>query len=499
MAQFVGAVDQGTTSSRFIVFDKQGTIKGVAQEEFEQIFPNPGWVEHDPMAIWHSVENTIKGALKDAGVEAKDLVAVGVTNQRETSILWDKATGKPFYNAIVWQDTRTDKICNKLMEDGGQGRWIQKTGLPVSTYFSCTKVRWILDNVPGVQEKAEKGEVLFGTVDTWVIWNLTGGPNGGIHVTDVSNASRTQLMNIHTCQWDDDILKVLNIPKAILPKIMPSSKVYGTCKGALAGVPVAGDLGDQQAAVFGQTCFANGEGKCTYGTALCLLYNTGTKPVFSTAGLLTTVGYKIGDDGDVYYILEGTNATGGVVVQWLRDNLGIIAKASEVEALANSVDDNGGVYFVPAFSGLFAPYWQNDARGVIAGLTRYATKAHIARAALESLCYQTKEMMDSFATDWGTKFTTLKVDGGAVYNDTLMQFLADMLNLQVIRPKVTETTAAGAAYAAGLAVGYWKSIEDLKANWAVDKTWEPKMSVEEREKKFKGWVKAVERTMKWID
>ena len=499
MAQYVGAIDQGTTSSRFIVFDKKGNIKGVAQEEFEQIFPNPGWVEHDPMAIWGTVQSTIEGALKNAGIEAKDLVAVGVTNQRETTVVWDKYTGKPFYNAIVWQDTRTDKICNELEKDGGQGRWIEKTGLPITTYFSCTKVRWILDHVPGLQQKAERGEVLFGNIDTWVIWNLTGGPNGGLHITDVSNASRTQLMNIHTCQWDDDILKVLNIPKVMLPKIMPSSKVYGVCTGVLEGIPVAGDLGDQQAAVFGQTCFETGEGKCTYGTALCLLYNTGTKPIYSTSGLLTTVGYKIGDDGEVFYILEGTNATGGVVVQYLRDNLGFFTKATEVEALANSVDDTGGAYFVPAFSGLFAPYWKTDARGLIIGLTRYVTKAHIARAALESLCYQTKEMLDSFSKDWGVTFTTLKVDGGAVYNDTLMQFLSDMLDLEVIRPVVTETTALGAAYAAGLAVGYWKSLEDLKANWAVDKTWHPKMEPEVRDKKFKGWMKAVERTMAWID
>lgn len=499
MTKYVGAIDQGTTSSRFMIFDKKGNVMGVAQEEFEQIFPNPGWVEHDPMAIMRSVENTIKGALKNAGIEAKDLAAVGVTNQRETSVLWDKYTGKPFYNAIVWQDTRTDKIVAELEKDGGQGRWRQQTGLPVSTYFSATKIRWMLDNVPGLQEKAEKGDVLFGTIDTWVIWNITGGPNGGLHITDVSNGSRTMLMNIHTCDWDDGILKVLNIPKAIMPKVVPSSKVYGTCKGLLEGVPVAGDLGDQQAAVFGQTCYEDGEGKCTYGTALCLLYNTGTKPVYSSAGLLTTVGYKIGDDGPVHYILEGTNATGGVVVGYLRDNLGFIEKASQVEALANSVEDTGGVYFVPAFSGLFAPYWQTDARGVIIGLTRYATKAHIAKAALESLCYQTKEMLDSFSKDWDRTFTTLKVDGGAVNNNTLMQFLSDVLNLKVIRPVMVETTALGAAYAAGLAVGYWTSLEDLKANWAIDQTWEPKMTAEDRDKKYKGWLKAVERTMKWID
>jgi glycerol kinase len=499
MTKYVGAIDQGTTSSRFIIFDRKGTIMGVAQEEFEQIFPKPGWVEHDPMAIMRTVENTVKGALRNAKIETKDLAAVGVTNQRETTVIWDKYTGTPYYNAIVWQDVRTDYICKELEKDGGQGRWIQKTGLPVSTYFSSTKVRWILDNVPGLQEKAERGDALFGNIDTWVIWNLTGGPNGGLHITDVSNGSRTQLMNIHTCEWDDDILKALNIPKAMLPKIMPSSKVYGTCQGVLEGVPVAGDLGDQQAAVFGQTCYTKGDGKCTYGTALCLLYNTGTTPIYSSAGLLTTVGYKIGDEGEVHYILEGTNATAGAVVQWLRDNLGILTKSSDVETLASSVDDNGGAYFVPAFSGLFAPYWKTDARGVIAGLTRYVTKGHIARAALESLCYQTKEMLDAMSEDWGVKFQTLKVDGGGVYNELLMQFLADMLDLEVIRPVVTETTALGAAYAAGLAVGYWESVEDLCANWAVDKTWKPQMDAETRGKLYKGWLKAIERSMGWID
>jgi glycerol kinase len=499
MTKYVGAIDQGTTSSRFMIFDRKGEVKGVSQEEFEQIFPKPGWVEHDPMAIMRTVENTIKGALKDADITPKDLAAIGVTNQRETTVIWDKYTGTPYYNAIVWQDTRTDYICRELEKDGGQGRWIEKTGLPITTYFSCTKIRWILDNVPGLQEKAEKGEVLFGNIDTWVIWNITGGPNGGLHITDVSNGSRTQLMNIHTCEWDDEILQVLNIPKVMLPKIMPSSKNYGLCKGLLEGVPIAGDLGDQQAAVFGQTCFNKGDGKCTYGTALCLLYNTGTEPVYSSAGLLTTVGYKIGDDGPVHYILEGTNATGGVVVQWLRDNLKIITKSSDIEALAKTVDDNGGAYFVPAFSGLFAPYWKTDARGLIIGLTRYVNNAHIARASLESLCYQTKEMLDAMSQDWGVTFNTLKVDGGAVHNEILMQFLADMLNLQVIRPVCTETTALGAAYAAGLAVGYWESMQDLCDNWAVEKTWQPQMDAETRANHYKGWIKAVERTMAWID
>ncbi len=482
-----------------MIFDHKGKVIGVDQQEFTQIFPKPGWVEHDPMEIMATVENTIKGALSKAGLTAKDLVAVGVTNQRETTVLWNKHTGKPYYNAIVWQDTRTDKICNELEKDGGQGRWVEKTGLPITTYFSSTKVKWIMDNVPGVREDAAKGEVLFGNIDTWVMWNLTGGPNGGVHATDVSNGSRTQMMNILTCEWDDEILKVLGVPRSMLPKIMPSSIVYGTCKGELAGVPWAGDLGDQQGAVFGQTCYSPGEAKCTYGTALCLLMNTGTKPIYSTSGLLTTVGYKIGEKGDVYYILEGTNAMGGAVVGWLRDQLGLFTKSSEVEALAKSVEDNGDVYFVPAFSGLFAPYWKTSARGAIVGLTRYANKGHIARAALEAICYQLKEMIDAMNKDTGGKLSSLRVDGGAVYNDTMMQFQSDILDVPCIRPVVAETTALGAAYAAGLAVGYWKSLDELRENWAVDKEWHPKMDEKTRAKLFKGWLKAIQRSFDWIE
>jgi len=498
MTKYVGAVDQGTTSSRFMIFDHKGSVIGVDQQEFTQIFPKPGWVEHDPMEILATVQNTTKGALAKAGLKASDLAAVGVTNQRETTVLWNKHTGKPYYNAIVWQDARTDKICSELEKNGGQGRWIKKTGLPISTYFSSTKVKWILDNVPGVKEDAAKGEVLFGNIDTWVMWNLTGGPNGGVHATDVSNGSRTQMMDILKCEWDDEIVEALGASKSMLPKIMPSSGLYGTCKGVLEGVPWAGDLGDQQAAIFGQTCYAAGEAKCTYGTALCLLMNTGTKPIYSTTGLLTTVGYKIGN-GEVYYILEGTNAMGGAVVQWLRDNLGLFQKSADVEALAKTVEDNGGIYFVPAFSGLFAPYWKNSARGAIVGMTRYVNKGHFARAALEAICFQLKEMIDAMNKDTGSNLSSLRVDGGAVYDDTLMQFQSDILDVPCIRPVVAETTALGAAYAAGLAVGYWKNLEELKENWAIDKEWHPSMDDETRQRLYKGWLKAVTRTFDWIE
>ena len=498
MAEYVGALDQGTTSTRFMIFDHSGKVIGIDQKEHEQIYPKPGLVEHDPMEIWQRSEDVITGGLKKAKIQASDLAAVGVTNQRETTVVWEKSSGKPVYNAIVWQDTRTDRICNDLAKDGGQDRFRSKVGLPLATYFSGPKIKWILDNVDGVRERAERGEVLFGNIDTWCIWNLTGGPEGGAHVTDVSNASRTMLMNLETLDWDDEILGVLGIPRAMLPQIKPSSEVYGDAKGALAGIPVAGDLGDQQAAVFGQTAFDVGDAKNTYGTGNFLLLNTGTTPVQSKSGLLTTLGYKIGSQPAVY-CLEGAIAITGALVQWLRDNLGMIAKSPEVEELAKTVEDNGGVYFVPAFSGLFAPYWRSDARGAIVGLTRYVTKGHIARAALEATAWQTREVVDAMNADSGVALKELKVDGGMVYNDLLMQFQADVLGVPVIRPTVAETTSLGAAYAAGLAVGFWKEVNDLRANWGKDKDWSPRMDKAEVDREYKQWKKAVTRTFDWVE
>jgi glycerol kinase len=498
MAKYVGAIDQGTTSTRFMIFDHAGKVVGIDQKEHEQIYPKPGWVEHNPIEIWDRCKDVIAGALAKANLTAEDLAAVGVTNQRETTVVWDKATGEPVYNAIVWQDTRTDTICNKLAKDGGQNRFRRKVGLPLATYFSGPKIKWILDNVPGAKAKAKKGELLFGNIDTWVIWNLTGGPNGGVHVTDVSNASRTMLMNLNTLDWDPDILKIMGVPRAMLPKVVPSSAVYGEAIGSLKGVPVAGDLGDQQAALFGQTCFSPGEAKNTYGTGCFMLLNTGTKPVQSKNGLLTTLGYKIGDQPAVY-CLEGSIAITGALVQWLRDNLGLIAKSADVETLAKTVEDNGGIYFVPAFSGLFAPYWKSDARGAIVGMTRYVTKGHIARAALEATAFQTREVLDAMNADSGVKLKALKVDGGMVFNDTLMQFQSDVLGVPVIRPVVAETTALGAAYAAGLAVGYWKAVEDLRANWGKDHEWDPQMPAKQRDSLYKGWKKAVTRTFNWVE
>ena len=497
MAKYVGAIDQGTTSTRFMIFDHAGQVIGIDQKEHEQIFPKPGWVEHDAMEVWASVQTVIAGALAKAHIDVKDLAAVGITNQRETTVVWDKNTGKPIHNAIVWQDTRTDLICNELAKVGGQDRLRAKVGLPLATYFSGPKVKWILDNVPGAREKAEKGELYFGNMDSWVIWNLTGGVKGGVHVTDVTNASRTMLMNLETLDWDEENLKLMGIPRSMLPDIKASSEVYGTAVGVLAGVPVAGDLGDQQAALFGQTCFSAGEAKNTYGTGCFMLLNTGTKPVPSKNGLLTTLGYKIGKEPAVY-ALEGSIAITGALVQWLRDNLGLIQKSSDIEALANTVEDNGGIYFVPAFSGLFAPYWKSDARGVIVGMTRYVNKGHIARAALEATAYQTREVLEAMNKDSGVPLTALKVDGGMVFNDTLMQFQSDILGVPVIRPKVAETTALGAAYAAGLAVGFWAKVEDLRANWGVDKTWEPKMDSAKRATLFNGWLEAVKRTFGWV-
>jgi glycerol kinase len=498
MTKYVGALDQGTTSTRFMIFDHAGAVVAVDQKEHEQIYPKPGWVEHDAMEIWARSQDVIKGALAKAGITAADLAAVGVTNQRETAVVWDRKTGKPVYNAIVWQDTRTADICAALAADGGSDRLRPKTGLPLATYFSGPKVKWILDNVEGARAKAEAGDLLFGNIDTWCIWNLTGGTSGGVHITDVTNASRTLLFNYTTLDWDPEILGLLGIPKAMLPAVKASSEVYGTAVGDLAGIPVAGDLGDQQAALFGQTCFSPGEAKNTYGTGCFMLLNTGTKAVPSKNGLLTTLGYKIGSQPAVY-ALEGSIAITGALVQWLRDNLGMIEKSTDIEALAATVEDNGGVYFVPAFSGLFAPYWKNEARGVIAGLTRYVNKGHIARAVLEATAWQTREVLDAMNADSGVPLTALKVDGGMVYNDLLMQFQSDVLNVPVIRPKVAETTALGAAYAAGLAVGYWAEVEDLRANWAKDKTWEPKMDAALRDKEYKLWKKAVTRTFDWAE
>ncbi|MHB1523433.1 MAG: glycerol kinase GlpK [Candidatus Dormibacteria bacterium] len=498
MAKYVGALDQGTTSTRFMIFDHSGNVIAVDQKEHEQIYPKPGWVEHDAMEIWTRSKEVISGALAKAGIQPSDLAAVGVTNQRETTVIWDRTTGRPVHNAIVWQDTRTDTICNDLAKDGGQDRFREKVGLPLATYFSGPKIRWVLDNVPGVRERAERGEVVFGNIDSWCIWNLTGGVNGGLHLTDVTNASRTMLMNLKTLDWDPEILAIMGVPRAMLPEIRPSSQMYGECKEGVPGVPVAGDLGDQQAAIFGQTCYSVGEAKNTYGTGNFLLLNTGTSPIQSKNGLLTTLGYKIGDQPAVY-CLEGSIAITGALVQWLRDNLGMISQSSDIEKLAATVEDNGGVYFVPAFSGLFAPYWRSDARGVIAGLTRYVNKGHIARAVLEATAWQTREVVDAMNQDSGVALTSLRVDGGMVHDELLMQFQADVLGVPVIRPKVAETTSLGAAYAAGLAVGFWTQLDELRANWGVDRTWEPRMDSELREKEYKLWKKAVTRTFDWVE
>ncbi len=496
MAQYAAAVDQGTTSTRFMVFDHGGQVVSVDQKEHEQIYPKAGWVEHDPMEIWQRTQEVIRAGLDK--VKLADIAAVGVTNQRETTVVWDRTTGRPVYNAIVWQDTRTDQICNELSADGGQDRFRDKTGLPIATYFSGPKIKWILENVDGIRDQAESGDVIFGNIDTFVIWLLTGGPDGGVHVTDVTNASRTMMMDLKTLDWDEEILGILGVPRAMLPAIKASSEVYGDAKGDLSGIPVAGDLGDQQAALFGQTCFSVGEAKNTYGTGNFLLLNTGNEIVPSKSGLITGLGYKIGDQQAVY-MLEGSIAITGALVQWLRDNIGLIPNAPEVENLAKTVDDNGGVYFVPAFSGLFAPYWRNEARGVIAGLTRYVNKGHIARATLEATAWQTREVVDAMNTDSGVDLTSLKVDGGMVENELLMQFQADVLDVPVIRPTVAETTSLGAAYAAGLAVGFWSEIEDLRANWGKDKEWQPQMDPQERDKEYAYWKKAVTRTFDWLD
>ena len=478
-------------------------MSGLDQKEHEQIFPKPGWVEHNPVEIWQNTRDVIRGALANAGLAGSDLAAVGITNQRETTVIWDKNTGTPFSNAVVWQCTRTDEICKDLMRDQGQNRFRDKTGLPIATYFSGPKIKWILDNVAPARKAADKGEALFGTMETWIIWWLTGGPDGGSHVTDVTNASRTMLMDLHTLQWDEDILQTLDIPPQILPRIVPSSdeNTWGTSlkSGPLeAEIPVCGALGDQQAALVGQTCFDMGEAKNTYGTGCFLLLNTGTTPTVSRQGLLTTLGYQINDQAPVY-CLEGSIAITGALVQWLRDNLGLISSAPEIETLAQTVEDNGGAYFVPAFSGLFAPYWRSDARGVIVGLTRYVNRGHIARAVLEASAYQTRDIVDAMNKDSGVELSRLKVDGGMVANDMLMQFQSDILNVPVIRPKVAETTALGAAYAAGLAVGFWSGLDELRRNWTEDKTWRPSMAPAVREKYCGEWKKAVDRTFDWIE
>jgi glycerol kinase len=499
MGGFIGAIDQGTTSSRFIVFDKAGAVVGIAQKEHEQIFPKPGWVEHDPVEIWRNTQEVVAGALQDAGIAAGELAAVGITNQRETTVVWDKRTGEPIHNALVWQDTRADEICAQLAADGGRDRLRDATGLPLASYFSGPKLRWILDNVKDARARAEAGELLFGTIDTWLIWQLTGGPDGGRHATDVTNASRTQLMALASLEWDPALLEVFDIPAGLLPAIVPSSGAIGEASvDVLRGVSIAGVAGDQQAALVGQTCFEPGEAKNTYGTGCFLLMNTGDKPVRSNCGLATTVAYQIGDE-PARYALEGSIAITGSLVQWLRDNLGLIDSSSEVEQLAKTVDDNGDVYFVPAFSGLYAPHWRDDARGVITGLTRYANRGHIARATLEATAYQTREVLEAMQEDSGVAITELRVDGGMVANELLMQFQSDMIAAPVVSPKVTETTALGAAYAAGLACGYWSGTEELRDNWQVARRWEPTMSEAARSKLFDAWQKAVTRSFGWID
>jgi glycerol kinase len=499
MARYVGAIDQGTTSTRFIVFDRGGNMISSAQKEHKQIFPKPGWVEHDPIEIWQNTQEVAGAALARAGLGPSDLAAVGITNQRETTLLWNKRSGKPLHHALVWQDTRVDQLVAQYTRNGGANRFRAKTGLPLASYFSGLKLQWLLDNVRGARANAQSGEILFGNIDTWLLWNLTGGSDGGLHLTDVTNASRTQLMNLETLDWDDALLEEFAIPRAVLPRIVASSEVYGVVKTpALLGTSVAGILGDQQAALVGQACFRPGEAKNTYGTGCFLLMNTGEKPIASTAGLITTVAYKIAKER-ACYALEGSIAVTGALVQWLRDNLGMIASSNEVEKLARETADNGGVYFVPAFSGLYAPHWNERARGTIQGLTRYVTRAHIARAVLEATAYQTREVLGAMGEDSSIQIPELRVDGGMVVNELLMQFQADILDVPVVRPKITETTALGAAYAAGLAVGYWRNREDLVSNWAVDKRWQPQMAENRRAALFHSWQKAVDRSLDWTD
>ena len=500
MTQYILSIDQGTTSTRAIIFDRAGSIISTGQLEHEQIFPHAGWVEHDPMEIWNNTREVIGQALSKANITRHNIDAVGITNQRETAVVWDRNTGQPVYNAIVWQDTRTQPIVDRFAADGGVDRFKARVGLPLATYFSGTKIVWILENVEGAREKADAGDLLFGNTDSWLVWNLTGGVNGGVHVTDVTNASRTLFMDLETLQWDDGILETFGVPKSMLPEIKSSSETYGIIsdESLLREVPIAGILGDQQAATFGQAAFDTGESKNTYGTGNFLIFNTGEEIVHSQNGLLTTVGYKLGD-APAHYALEGSIAVTGSLIQWLRDNLGMINTAPEIEALAKTVDDNGGVYFVPAFSGLFAPYWRADARGALVGLTRYVNKGHIARAALEATAFQTREVLDAVNADSGVDLTELKVDGGMTANSALMQFQADILNVPVVRPVVAETTALGAAYAAGLAVGFWDGLDDLRANWQEDARWVPNLDEAERERLLRNWKKAVTKTFDWVD
>lgn len=503
MTRYVGAVDQGTTSTRFMVFDHAGREVARHQLEHAQILPRAGWVEHDPLEIYQHACEAIEGALSKANLTAPDLAAVGITNQRETTVVWNPATGEPLYNAIVWQDTRTDRIMHKLEQEGAGETIRRKAGLPPATYFSGGKIQWILENVDGARSAAERGEVIFGNMDTWVIWNLTGGIKGGAHITDVTNASRTMLFNLETLDWDDELLGLFSVPRSMLPAVRPSSdsNSYGLTHhgGPFKGeVPLCADLGDQQAATVGQVCFLPGEAKNTYGTGNFMLLNTGTNIVPSHAGLLTTVCYQFSSSAPVY-ALEGSVAVTGSAVQWLRDQLGVIKQAGDIEALACSVRDNGGVYFVPAFSGLYAPYWRADARGCIVGLSRFNDKGHLARATLEAISYQTRDVLDAMVKDSGVRLAVLKVDGGATVNDTLMQLQADILGVPVVRPVVAETTALGAAYAAGLAVGFWRDVQETRLNWQADKQWEPRWSADQREAGYVGWQKAIERTLNWID
>ncbi len=499
VASYVGAIDQGTTSTRYIVFDKSGRIVASAQIEHEQIYPRPGWVEHDPEEIWRRTQEVIAGAMQQNALRPKDLSAIGITNQRETTILWNRKTGKPVCNALVWQDTRVEDAVAEFAREGGQDRYRLQTGLPLATYFSSLKIRWVLNNFRGVREQAEAGDILFGNVDTFLLWKMTGGAEGGVHATDVTNASRTQLMNLRTLAWDKNILTDLGIPERILPQIRSSSEVYGTAQlEAIRDVPITGILGDQQAALVGQACFERGEAKNTYGTGCFLLMNTGTEPVQSSCGLLTTVAYQFGRE-PARYALEGSIAITGALVQWMRDNLGLIEKSSDIETLARTVKDNGGVYFVPAFSGLYAPYWKATARGVIAGLTRYANKGHLARAVLEATAFQTREVIEAMEQDSKITIDVLRADGGMVENELLMQFQADILNRPVVRPAVKETTALGAAYAAGLAVGFFKDTDELRANWAPGQTWKPVLEQKPREEFYRFWKKAVTRSFDWVD
>ncbi|MBV8449678.1 MAG: glycerol kinase GlpK [Hyphomicrobiales bacterium] len=496
MSQFVGSLDQGTTSTRFIIFDREGNIVASGQKEHAQIYPKPGWVEHDPTEIWLNAKSVIVDALAKARLAPRDLSSVGLTNQRETTLIWDRRTGAPLHHALVWQDTRTDSLVAYFGKNGRKDRLRAKTGLPLATYFSGLKLAWLLENVPGARAKAKAGEALFGNIDSWLTWNLTGGTRGGLHVTDVTNASRTQLMNLTTLEWDREILSLFDIPHACLPEIRSSSEIYGICVEPLAGVALAGILGDQQAALFGQACLEPGEVKNTYGTGCFMLMNTGATAFLSGSGLLTTLGYKLGTAKPVF-ALEGSIAISGALVQWLRDNLGIIDRSNDIEALARSVNDNGDVFVVPAFSGLYAPYWQASARGIIAGLTGFANKGHIARAALEATAFQVRDVVEAMVADSKVEIRELRSDGGMVVNDLLMQFQADMLNVPVVRPKIIETTALGAAYAAGLATGFWESTQDIKRNWRIDKEWRPGMDEGERSRLYAGWKKAVTRSLDW--